>query len=213
MMDISQVCRIDNGNKLVSIISVGRLFEQHAIQDSIIRAETMKKDDKEIINVPNDVYNDAVEQMVIFKLAVDDFGVPISYVQEIVRVPDGMSRIPKAPDFVEGVLNLRGVVVPVIDLRKRLGFSAIERNEQHRIIVFTIKGTKTGFIVDTVSEVLKIPVQFIVDAPRLSNEQAKLLGRVANLEEQQRVIQLLNPDYLLEENTRIQLENIEGTEN
>ena len=209
LMDISQICRLDNGNKLVSIISVEHLFEQHAIQDSINKVETMKDNTEEITSVSDDMQQDAEEQIVVFKLADDEFGVNIASVQEIVRLPGELTRIPKAPDFVEGVINLRGAVVPVIDHRKRLGLPSIERNERQRIMVFSIKGMRTGFIVDTVTEVLKIPVKSIADSPRLSNEQAKLLGRVANLEEQHRVIQLLNPDCLLEEVDRVQLEHIE----
>ena len=106
--------------------------------------------------------------------------------------------MPKAPDFVEGVINLRGAVLPVIDQRKRLDLPPVELNDRQRIMVFLLAGVRTGFIVDAVTEVLKIPKTAIGPSPRLSSVQARLLGRVANLEGQKRLIQLIEPAHLLD---------------
>jgi len=73
-----------------------------------------------------------------------------------VRVPEELTHIPRAPAFVEGVINLRGAVLPVIDLRRRLGLATAERSDRQRVMVFLIEGMRTGFIVDSVAEVLKI---------------------------------------------------------
>lgn len=118
----------------------------------------------------------------VFRLADGEFGVPIDSVQEIVRIPDELTHVPKAPAFVEGVTNLRGSVLPVIDQRKRLDLPALARNDRQRIMVFLLSGVRTGFIVDAVTEVLKVPRTAIEASPRLSGEQSRLLGRVANLE-------------------------------
>jgi purine-binding chemotaxis protein CheW len=118
-------------------------------------------------------------------------------VQEIVRVPEQLIRVPKAPSFVEGVINLRGSVLPVIDLRSRLGLKQVERTDRQRIMVFLISDVRTGFIVDQVAEVLKIPKAAIEPAPQLSKEQGKLLSRMANLEKQKRMVQLIDPPYLM----------------
>ena len=134
----------------------------------------------------------------MFRLAKEEFGVPIESVQEIVRVPDELTHVPKAPAFVEGVINLRGVVLPVIDQRLRLGLTASERNDRQRIMVFLFDGVRTGFIVDSVTEVLKIPKSAIESAPHLSGEQSRLIARVANLEQQKRLIQLIEPSMLIE---------------
>jgi purine-binding chemotaxis protein CheW len=146
-----------------------------------------------------DVDADDDEQVVVFQLAAGEFGVAIESVQEIVRVPEELTHVPKAPPFVEGVINLRGSVLPVIDQRKRLGLPPIERNERQRIMVFMLGGVRTGFIVDAVTEVLKIPKNAIELAPSLSSEQTRLLGRVANLEKQKRMIQLIDPAHLVDE--------------
>jgi purine-binding chemotaxis protein CheW len=115
-----------------------------------------------------------------------------------VRVPEELIRVPRAPSFVEGVINLRGTVLPVIDLRLRLGLRQIERNDRQRIMVFLISNVRTGFIVDQVVEVLKIAKAAIEPAPQLSKEQGKLLSRMANLEKQKRMVQLIDPPHLME---------------
>jgi purine-binding chemotaxis protein CheW len=96
------------------------------------------------------------------------------------------------------VVNLRGAVLPVVDQRTRFDLDDIERNDRQRIMVFTINGVRTGFIVDSVSEVLKIPSSAIGPTPALSEEQARIISRVANLERQKRMILLIDVDHLLE---------------
>jgi purine-binding chemotaxis protein CheW len=117
-----------------------------------------------------------------------------------VRVPEELTYVPKAPPFVEGVINLRGAVLPVIDLRRRLGLETVERSDRQRVMVFLIEGVRTGFIVDSVAEVLKIHKAAIEPAPRLSADQARLLARMANLEKQKRMVQLIDPIHLVERN-------------
>ncbi len=138
------------------------------------------------------------EQFVVFRLADEEYGVPIGAVQEIVRVPEHLTRLPKAPAFIKGVVNLRGSVLPVVDQRTRFDLDDIERNDRQRIMVFTIDGVRTGFIVDSVSEVLKIPRSAIGPMPTLSDRQTELISRVANLEKQKRMIMLIDVDHLLE---------------
>jgi purine-binding chemotaxis protein CheW len=144
------------------------------------------------------VSKDDEEQVVVFRLDKEEYGVPIESVQEIVRVPETLTKVPKAPPFIEGVVNLRGTVLPVIDQRRRYELQAVERNDRQRIVVFVIDGMRTGFIVDSVTEVLKIPQAQIGPAPELSAHQAKLIERVANLEAQNRMILLLQVDQMLD---------------
>jgi purine-binding chemotaxis protein CheW len=98
------------------------------------------------------------------------------------------------------VINLRGAVLPVIDLRRRLGLETVERSDRQRVMVFLIEGVRTGFIVDSVAEVLKIHKAAIEPAPRCPAEQARLLARMANLEKQKRMVQLIDPTHLVERN-------------
>ena len=180
----------------MSIISTDNLFRHSAIQEAL---STVTQQDSH--QRRNDDHHGGQsgdeEQVVVFRLGTEEFGVPIDSVQEIVRVPEVLTHVPKAPAAVEGVINLRGSVLPVIDLRRRLGLPTVERNDGQRIMVFLIQEVRTGFIVDAVAEVLKVPRHAIEPAPHLSHEQATLLARMANLEKQKRMLQLLDPEHLL----------------
>jgi len=136
--------------------------------------------------------------VVIFRLGREEFGVPIMSVQEIVRVPDVLTRVPKTPSFVEGVINLRGTVLPVIDQRTRLGMDAIDRHDGQRIMVYLLQGVRTGFIVDSVAEVLRIPKAQVAPAPQMSDEQSRLISQVAKLDGDRRLVMLLDPNHLLQ---------------
>jgi purine-binding chemotaxis protein CheW len=198
LAEISEICRLDKGKRLVSIISADNLFRHSAVREALTTVETMQEDKQELDADMEDETSDDDEQVVVFRLDREEFGVPIDSVQEIVRVPEELTRVPKAPPFVEGVINLRGAVLPVIDLRRRLGMPAVERSDRQRVMVFLIAGLRTGFIVDSVAEVLMIHKSAIEPAPQLSSDQAKLLARMANLEKQKRMIQLIDPSQLIE---------------
>jgi purine-binding chemotaxis protein CheW len=99
-------------------------------------------------------------QLVVFDLNGEHFGVSINAVESIIKMQE-ITAVPRAPQFVEGVTSLRGTVLPVIDLRKRFGLPAAERNRDSRIVVTQIAGITAGMIVDGVSEVLRIPKEAI----------------------------------------------------
>lgn len=106
-------------------------------------------------------------QLVSFFLGEEEFGADILMVQEIIRMQP-ITRVPNAPHFVEGVINLRGKVIPIVDLRKRLNVSGTpEDTRRVRVIVVDVGGKITGFIVDAVSQVLRIPKNTIEPAPSI----------------------------------------------
>jgi purine-binding chemotaxis protein CheW len=94
-------------------------------------------------------------QLVSFALAHEEYGVEVLKVREIIRMPS-ITKMPNTPHYVEGVINLRGKVIPIISMRKRFGLMEAESDSQTRIIVMDVGGTLTGFIVDAVSEVIRI---------------------------------------------------------
>lgn len=95
-------------------------------------------------------------QLVVFDLADESFGVDINTVREIIRMQH-VTRIPDAPSYVEGVMNLRGTVIPVVDLRTRFGLEVAEATAQSRVVVVDLGGAGVGVLVDGVREVLRIP--------------------------------------------------------
>ena len=104
-----------------------------------------------------------------FSVGRETFGVPIELVHQIVGVPD-ITAVPESPDCVEGVINLRGKIVSIVDLRKRFGEKDIRNLKKNRILVVDVEGRMVGLIVDSASEVLKIPRSEIEQPPNVFDE-------------------------------------------
>jgi purine-binding chemotaxis protein CheW len=122
------------------------------------------------------------QQLVIFDLAQESFGVDISSVESIIKM-QAITKIPHAPGFVEGITNLRGKVLPVIDLRKRFGLPGREPDNNSRIIIILINDTQMGMVVDGVSEVLTIMDENIEPTPPMvSTVDSAFITGIAKLE-------------------------------
>ena len=124
------------------------------------------------------------QQLVIFALADENYGVDINGVREIIRMQD-ITSVPKAPSFVNGVINLRGKVIPVLDLRRRFSMPETEHTKDSRIVVVDIKGQDIGMVVDAVTEVLRIP-NSAVEPPSsiVTTMDSDYLQGIAKLENQ-----------------------------
>jgi|SRR5579872_1616951 len=133
-------------------------------------------------------------QLVGFRVGAEEFGIDILRVQEIIRSQQ-LTRVPNSPDCVEGVMNLRGKIIPVIALRKRFGLDKIPPDKQNRIVVVEIRGTVLGFIVDAVSEVIRIPTDTIEPPPRLGMVEREYVSGVGKLGD--RLLILLDADGLM----------------
>ncbi|MBU8934448.1 MAG: chemotaxis protein CheW [candidate division Zixibacteria bacterium] len=121
-------------------------------------------------------------QMVSFKIASEEFGVDILKVQEINRMVE-ITKVPQAPHYVEGVINLRGKVIPIVDLRKRFGLPDKEYDKDTRIVVVDISSNIMGMVVDSVAEVLRLPADTIEPAPEIAaGVNSEYIKGVAKLE-------------------------------
>jgi purine-binding chemotaxis protein CheW len=192
------ICRLEGGRRLVTILSAERMLAGADLRRSLTQQAAAGAGEDAMAERDPAAASDDEEQFVVFRLAGEEYGVPIETVQEIVRVPEALTRIPNAHGSLEGVVNLRGMVLPVVDQRRRFALPDAERNDRQRIMVLSIAGARTGFIVDQVTEVLKIPRTAIEPAPELSAAQSELIRRVANLAAQQRMILLLETARMLE---------------
>lgn len=122
-------------------------------------------------------------QLVSFNIGTEEFGVEILKVQEINRMVE-ITKVPQAPHYVEGVINLRGKVIPIIDLRKRFNLDVKEYDKNTRIVVVDISGSIMGMIVDAVSEVLRLPSSTIEPPPEIvTGLNAEYIKGVAKLED------------------------------
>jgi purine-binding chemotaxis protein CheW len=122
---------------------------------------------------------------------------PVEAVNEVARVPDQITRLPKAPKFLEGVINLRGEVLPVVDQRRRFDMPALEEQGGRRLVVVRTERHRAGLVVDSVSEVLRCAASDIEPAPDLTNELTRLVQGAINLEKAGRIVLLLDPAELL----------------
>lgn len=137
----------------------------------------------------------AEEQLVTFGLGSEEFGVDIMRVQEIIRIPP-ITRVPKAPSYVEGVINLRGNVIPVVSLRTRFGLESAQDTDLSRIIVLQVEKKVFGIRVDAVTEVLRLDAASIEPPPPVVlGMDAQFIRGVGKLGE--RLLILLDLDHMM----------------
>jgi len=147
----------------------------------------------------------ALLQLVSFRLGKEDYGIEILKVQEIIRMQH-LTRVPNAPVSIEGVINLRGKVIPVVGLRKRFGLEPRSHDKETRIIVVEIKGDVFGFEVDAVSEVLRIPAGTVEPPPRASRRNNEYVSGVGKLNS--RLLLLLDVERLMSESEFTAMQSI-----
>jgi purine-binding chemotaxis protein CheW len=192
--EIASICRLEDGQRLVALLSPDRLFRSELVRR--ILAEQASAGEAEPQAEANVM---AEEQFIVFRLGDQDYGIPIAAVSEIARRPNHITRLPKAPAFVDGVMNLRGGVVPIVDLRRRFDLSTTEHAGSQRILIVAIGAVIAGFLVDSVSEIIKVQIDAIQPAPELSPDQMRLISRVINLEARGRMVLLVDPAQLLDQ--------------
>lgn len=189
---IRSVYRGDAGRRLISILAPDQMFREdvmqrltaaHQAQPASIAPQT--GDREELI-------------FLVFRLGDDEFGLPIAAVVEVAQVPAQITRVPKTPKFLEGVVNLRGEVLPVVDQRRRFEMPKLEKNETRRLVVIKTERHRAGIIVDSVSDVLRAGREQVAPPPDLTDEKtARLVHGVINLEKAGRMVLLLDPGELL----------------
>jgi purine-binding chemotaxis protein CheW len=142
---------------------------------------------------------EATEHLATFFLSGEEYGIDVRLVQEIIRVGE-ITQVPRAPDFIKGVINLRGRIIPVIDLKRKLGLGEVtEASRQSRIVVVKVRDRLVGLLVDGASQVLKVPVASIEAAPEEVVEiDANYLRGVAKLESRLIILMDLNKVLALE---------------
>jgi purine-binding chemotaxis protein CheW len=151
---------------------------------------------------------DRLLQLVTFTISSEEFGLDILKVQEIIRTME-ITRVPRSPDFVEGVINLRGKVIPIIDLRKRFGMDPKSYDSHTRIIVVEINARIVGFVVDSVSEVLRIQSSTVEPPPQIvSGIDSEYINGVGKLDD--RLLILIDINRLLSDAEQGNLSAVSG---
>lgn len=147
-------------------------------------------------------------KVIVFKLGHEEYGIEVDKVQAIERMMP-ITRVPKTFSFVKGVINLRGVVIPVIDLRGRFGLPETEYTDQTRIVIVAANDLEVGFIVDSANDVIDLDSDLIDSPPDVvGGVKAKYLDGVAKISEE-RLLVMLNLSEVLSRKEIIQLESLE----
>ncbi len=148
-------------------------------------------------------------QLVAFVLGSEEFACDINDVREVLKMIR-VTPLPRSLDFVEGVINLRGEVIPVIDLRKRFGMPEMERTDDNRIIIVEVEDRMVGLTVDSVTEVIRLSNKQIQEAPdKVAGGRTHLIMGVGKIED--RLLIILSLDRILTTEEQMALSSIAGT--
>jgi purine-binding chemotaxis protein CheW len=202
---VSAIYRGEGGRRLISVLAVELLFREDVMQrlgggQGAARLGAGEADSE----------RGQPLRFLILRLGEDEFGLPIETIDEVARVPDQITRLPKTPAFLEGVVNLRGNVLPVVDQRRRFDMPKLESTAGQRLVVVRTERHRAGLIVDSVSEVLIAYADQVDPAPDLTGHATQLVNGVLNLESAGRLVLLLDPAELLTRAERGLLETFEA---
>jgi len=202
---IRSVYRGDAGRRLVSILSSQQLFREDVMQRLAVGQQSHSER-------PEPAESAAGQESIflVFRLGEDEFGLPIDAVAEVARVPEQITRLPRTPKFLEGVVNLRGDVLPVIDQRRRFDMSPCQNGDRRRLIVVKTGRHRAGVIVDSVEDVLRSSASAVEPAPELTDDTSRLVRGVINLPASNRIVLLLDPTELLTRAERRLLDKFEA---
>lgn len=186
------ICRPDEGGRLLTLLSPGRLLDEDTMRRVAASAAATAPAGGEIDAVEA---RGETESFVIFALGGERYGMPASAVEEVARLPEALTRVPRAAAFVEGVMSLRGTVLPVIDASRRFG--AAPAAGRRRVLVVTVDGVRAGLAVDAVSEVAAVGPEALRPAPDLGADEAGTFDRVIARGGEEALMLVVSPRALL----------------
>jgi purine-binding chemotaxis protein CheW len=189
---IKAIYRAEQGRRLVSLLAPEQLF----------REDVMNRIKQDLSQPAAQADNDEAEHrdtlnFLVFRLGGDEFALPIDAIDEVGEIPAKITRLPKTPAFLEGVVSLRGELLPVIDQARRFDMPAAERTARRRLLVVRSEKYRAGLIVDDVSDVLRVAPDALEPPPELTEQIGRLVQNVINLAATQRIVLVLDPAGLL----------------
>ena len=199
-MELSGVAKLEDGSRLIMVLDVASLMKDQKLRDvqKASRGGAAQEKITETRKAGVDGQGLSEVQLVTFMLGEEEFGVPISQIQEIDRLGK-VTKVPNAAQFIEGITNLRGEVIPVLDTRKRFELEAKPADDRTRIIIVDLGGTKTGLVVDSVREVLNLARKDIAPPPEAigSGIDQQFISGIGKVDEGKRMIVLLDVERIL----------------
>lgn len=187
------VAKLDDGKRLVMILETTKLIALEKLEKisgiDENKEENFKTIEKQLLDE---------EQLVTFKIDKEDYAIKINFVQEITRMTE-ITRIPRAPYFIDGIVNLRGNIIPALNLRKLFEMNEKQVTDSTRIIIVDLNNKKTGIIVDEVSEVLRFEKNLIESSPDILSQGKtnKYIDGVGKIDNGNRMVIILKLDQIL----------------
>jgi len=213
-MELSGVAKLEDGSRLIMVLDVANLMKDQKLRDvqnaSHCTAEQEKTDETRKDGADEQELSEV--QLVTFMLGAEEFGVPISQIQEIDRLGK-VTKVPNAAQFIEGITNLRGEVIPVLDTRKRFELEAKTADDRTRIIIVDMGGIKTGLVVDSVREVLNLARKDIAPPPEAigSAIDQQFISGIGKVDAGKRMIVLLDVEKILSRQEQVHLSEVSHT--
>jgi purine-binding chemotaxis protein CheW len=209
-MELSGVAKLDDGSRLIMLLDVANLMKDQKLRDaqgSSLQTSEDQKTEKQSSGSGEQELSEM--QLVTFMLGEEEYGIPISQIQEIDRLAK-ITKVPKAAQFIEGITNLRGEVIPVLDTRKRFELEVKPPDDRTRIIIVDLGGVKTGLVVDSVREVLNLARKDIAPPPEAigSGIDQQFISGIGKVDSGKRMIVLLDVEKILSRTERAHLAEV-----
>jgi purine-binding chemotaxis protein CheW len=210
-MELSGVAKLDDGARLIMLLDVASLMKDQKlrnVQES--SASTLEAQQPgEVLKNRTSAQELTEVQLVTFMLGEEEYGIAISQIQEIDRLAK-ITKVPKAAEFIEGITNLRGEVIPVLDTRKRFGLEVKASDDRTRIIIVDLGGIKTGLVVDSVREVLNLAKKDIAPPPEAigAGIDQQFISGIGKVDSGKRMIVLLDVERILSRREQSELSEI-----
>jgi chemotaxis signal transduction protein len=214
-MELSGVAKLDDGSRLIMCLNVASLMKDQKIRDVQSSSQHAEEEEKSVEIQSTSVGAQELSeiQLVTFMLGDEEFGVPISQIQEIDRLGK-VTKVPKAAPFIEGITNLRGEVIPVLDTRKRFDLEAKPSDDRTRIVIVNLGGVRTGLVVDSVRQVLNLAKKDIAPPPEAigSGVDQQFISGIGKVDSGKRMIVLLDVERILSRQEQTQLSEVQQIE-
>jgi purine-binding chemotaxis protein CheW len=210
-MELSGVAKLDDGARLIMLLDVAHLMKDQKLRDVQNSSQQAVEQEKSgEMNTTEAGEQELSEvQLVTFMLGAEEYGIPISQIQEIDRLAK-ITKVPKAAQFIEGITNLRGEVIPVLDTRKRFELEVKPSDDRTRIMIVDLGGVKTGLVVDSVREVLNLARKDIAPPPEAlgSGIDEQFISGIGKVDAGKRIIVLLDVEKILSRQEQAHLSEI-----
>jgi len=189
---VKAIYHTERSGEIVFVLDEKSILTEEEIED--IDKFKKESEDKAVIMEREEA------KIAVFNIGEEEFGFPIEKINEINRLPE-ITSVPKSAKFIEGIINLRGEIIPVVNLRERLGFERkeLDEDELERVIIVEIGGQKTGLMVDRVKEIKAIDNSMFKEVPQFlkTSVERDVIERIVNVESEGRIITILSVDNIL----------------